>query len=403
MGEHLALDEIRTLMRSAAEHGELASRGFVADLVAVLARQGAFDAAGLLLAEPGGGLRAMLLARDGSGTEPLGWGAALAQPQPCRTAVAIDSTAEEAGLGAALADAGLQAAAWAPIGPPDHVTGWVCAAAQAKQGLRVPLWCLNEAAQTLSLLESLLSPESGPRELAAVEQLDYLAAIGRLAGGLVHEVNNPATFIALAAGQIEKSLARSEHAAAMEAPISLAREINESIGQMRAVVSDFHVVSTVARHAVSGSLDLQRMLRASATLTAISYRTHARLELDIGELPSCPASFMSLVPVVVHLLINSIQAIPAGAEGALIELRASADDRSLTLLVRDNGRGMDEATRMRAVEPFFSTRVQGQGAGLGLTLARDAARRLGGRLLLESEPGKGTTVRVEVPVPGALS
>jgi signal transduction histidine kinase len=170
---------------------------------------------------------------------------------------------------------------------------------------------------------------------------------------------------------------------------------------MRAVVSDFHVISTVARHAVSGSVDLTRMLRASLTLTTVAYRTQARVEADIGDLPACPASFVSLVPVVVNLLINAIQSIPS-TRGAscTIRCKASGTEDRIDVSIQDTGCGIEPGELERVFEPFYTT-GGAQSAGLGLTLARQAVLRLGGELRLHSTPGEGTRVELSVPVPQA--
>jgi two-component system, NtrC family, sensor kinase len=223
--------------------------------------------------------------------------------------------------------------------------------------------------------------------------------MGKLAGGLVHEVNNPATFIALAAGQIEKTLARTPPSQKLEEATALARDIGESMRQMKNVVSDFHLLLAVVRHAMSGSLDLARMLRACATLTQVSYHTQAKVSVDVHELPACPASFAALAAVVVSLLINAIQSVSAAGQGVSeIHLKAWARDDRLELSVSDTGCGMEPEVLAKVFDPFFTTRPASQAAGLGLTMARETVRSLHGEIVVESRPGVGTTVSLSIPL-----
>ncbi|MBI5532577.1 MAG: HAMP domain-containing histidine kinase [Deltaproteobacteria bacterium] len=406
MGASLAQQDIRLLMRAAAAHDDFASTGLVREVATVLGRGGSFDCAGLLLQDGHRSLRFFMVGRNPDEQAPLGWGqsisfegagslAARLHPGP---AVLMKACAGDP-IGDALIAAGLGGAALAPIATRWVGAGLLCVAAREPAALQVDLDLLAQAGEVLGLLRMLRDGARESVEFAGLEQLDYLATMGRLSGGLVHEVNNPATFIALAAGQMEKVIARSERAEELAPIASLAHEIAESTRQMRAVVSEFHVLSTVARHAVSGSVDIGKMIRACATLTTVAWRTPARIEVDVGDLPSCPASFASLAPVVVNLLLNAIQAIPAGKdESQRIQLSAVTIGERLHVTVRDTGTGIPADVLPRVFDPFFTTRPAGQAAGLGLTLARETVRRLHGEITIESAPGEGTCVKIELPI-----
>jgi signal transduction histidine kinase len=84
-------------------------------------------------------------------------------------------------------------------------------------------------------------------------------------------------------------------------------------------------------------------------------------------------------------------------EGGTISLRVSGEEGRTVIEVRDRGTGMDEATRARLFEPFFTTKSQQRGRGLGLTMVRRIASKLGAEILCESVPGEGTTFRFVLP------
>jgi two-component system sensor histidine kinase RegB len=97
------------------------------------------------------------------------------------------------------------------------------------------------------------------------------------------------------------------------------------------------------------------------------------------------------------LLQNALQATPGGE----VRLRARCTPGGIGVDVVDDGPGMAPDVMARAGEPFFTTKAPGQGSGLGLFVARTLAEQLGGSLELRSEPGRGTTARMELPGSGS--
>jgi signal transduction histidine kinase len=102
-----------------------------------------------------------------------------------------------------------------------------------------------------------------------------------------------------------------------------------------------------------------------------------------------------LETVLLILLSNAMDAIPAGGEIA-VRARMGQAGR-MEVVVRDNGCGIHAADLERVFEPFFTTKEPGKGTGLGLAIAHNLLMELGGSIRLESEPGKGTTARLELP------
>ena len=102
--------------------------------------------------------------------------------------------------------------------------------------------------------------------------------------------------------------------------------------------------------------------------------------------------------VLINLLVNAVQS--ADKEDSRVKLDVSLDktsQNSLVIEVEDNGRGMDEKTKSRLFTPFFTTKSTGEGTGLGLYVSNNLIEGLGGRIEVESEPGKGSTFRIILP------
>jgi CheY-like chemotaxis protein len=117
-------------------------------------------------------------------------------------------------------------------------------------------------------------------------------------------------------------------------------------------------------------------------------------------LPSVAGDLAQLKQVVLNLALNARDAMPGG--GALT-IETAASGENVILRVRDDGIGMDASTRSRALEPFFTTKPEGEGTGLGLSLVYGVVDGLGGRLSIESAIGLGTIVEVALPAADAVA
>lgn len=110
----------------------------------------------------------------------------------------------------------------------------------------------------------------------------------------------------------------------------------------------------------------------------------------------------ALTRAALNILTNAAESMPRGRDPALarvrISARASDAAGSVVLEVADNGSGMPPAVERRIFDPFFTTKIRGLGSGLGLPIARRLIEAAGGRIAVETAPGKGTVVRIELPV-----
>jgi CheY-like chemotaxis protein len=224
-----------------------------------------------------------------------------------------------------------------------------------------------------------------------------MAAVGTLAAGVAHEVNNPLTYV----------LANLEEARA-ELPASgdLSGRIDDALEGARRIQ---HVVAELASFAGGQDDDapvpLGLVLDASIRLTRNDVRHRARLVTDYDPSLMVAGGKNKLGQLFLNLLINAIQAIPLGdATGHEIRIgaRVSGPGR-VQVSVRDTGVGIDAAVARSIFEPFVSTKGGATGGGLGLFVCRNIVRDLGGEITVESAPGQGATFTVELPGgPGEL-
>jgi PAS domain S-box-containing protein len=226
---------------------------------------------------------------------------------------------------------------------------------------------------------------------AAAEQAEKMAGLGRLAAGIVHELNNPLVAVTMYAEALYEKWALVSGAAADLEKIKAIKEAGQRIQKLT------RDLTVYARGGGSRAepVDLGPLLDQAARMCKPALKeTNAAVEREFGEVPPVEASKAALVQCFVNLITNAAQAIPA--TGGTIRLGLTAAGGRVIATVVDDGAGMAPEIRARAFEPFFTTR-SGRGIGLGLATARGIVERYGGTVAIESAPGKGTTVTVSLP------
>ncbi|HEX8821011.1 MAG TPA: ATP-binding protein [Archangium sp.] len=239
----------------------------------------------------------------------------------------------------------------------------------------------------------------------AQEQLlfaDRLASVGRLAAGVGHEINNPLAYIL---GNLR--FVHSELRDLMGAPteedrqelLSALAEATEGAERVRLIVQDLKTLSRPDDVALA-PVNLAAVVRGAARMAHHEVRDRARLVQECDAVPAVRANAARLGQVFLNLLINAAHAIEPGRVGEneiRVGARVSAPGH-VTVEVRDTGSGIPTEHLKRVFDPFFTTKPVGVGTGLGLSVCHRIITALGGELRVESEPGRGTTFLITLPI-----
>ena len=245
----------------------------------------------------------------------------------------------------------------------------------------------------------------GEREAAqeALRQSQKLEAMGQLTGGVAHDFNNLLTPIIGGLDLLHrKNIADARTQRLLEGALQSAEKAKVLVQRLLAFARRQPLQPT--------AVDVGRIVEDMADLIGSTSGPRVRLEVVIDpDLPPALADGNQLEMALLNLSVNARDAMPEG--GSLtIAVRSelpTPDNRLglkeatyVVLSVTDSGAGMDEETRRRAIEPFFSTKGIGKGTGLGLSMVHGLAAQLGGALRISSRPGLGTSIELWLPVAG---
>lgn len=225
---------------------------------------------------------------------------------------------------------------------------------------------------------------------------DRLAALGHMAAGVAHEVNNPLGTISLTLEAIDRILGHAtltdEDRSQLNVYFNHIRLANERVAD---IVRDLKDFSRVDQPAPRSSVDLVQTLITAERMAMHGIRARARIEKTVTDRPYVLGQARRIEQVIINLLLNAAQAFEHDDPRNLISVivKPLADDR-ICVEVRDNGPGISKEIQAKIFDPFFTTRPSGGGTGLGLSICHAIVTELGGTITVESEVGQGTTVRV---------
>ena len=232
----------------------------------------------------------------------------------------------------------------------------------------------------------------------AIGRAEKLAAVGRLAAGVVHEINNPLATIAACAEALEQRTAEGTFGSSADVD-----DLREYLGLIKSEafrcksittgLLDFSRVRMGERH----SIDVGEILKSSANLVAHQKRgDNIVFEFDVAEeLPAIYADSGQIQQAVIALATNAIDAMP---DGGTLTFRAFPQNNRLVIEIEDTGTGIPPENVSKVFEPFFTTKEVGKGTGLGLAVCYGIITEHGGRLSVRSNVGKGTTFSIFLPI-----
>ena len=253
------------------------------------------------------------------------------------------------------------------------------------------------AEKTAELEQRNVELSSANRTLVDLElrlaRLSRLAAVGQFAAILAHEVGTPLHSIS---GHLE--LLREKRAVSPEHEHRIGviqSQVERLAGIVRELLDSTRPPGTARRPVQLAELlaELAALLQPGLELRNI------RISLDLpADLPRVAGDASQLQQVFLNLFTNAVDAMPRGGRLSVLARAENGGSPAVRCEVRDTGSGIDPSLLPQIFDPFVTSKARGEGTGLGLTVARDLVLRHGGTIEVESEPGRGSTFSVRLPV-----
>jgi signal transduction histidine kinase/FixJ family two-component response regulator len=281
--------------------------------------------------------------------------------------------------------------------------------------LRATVIVVNDISERIKLEDQLLMSSK-------------LAGIGELAAGIAHEINNPIGFVAsntrmlrryvtdlaeligeyhklkgiVAAGQTAAGLLGKIEALEQQLDLgylladmqSLVAENRDGIERVVKILRDLKNFSRTDDEAPQ-QVNLNDVIGDALNLARNELKYKAKVETELGELPTIAGHPSQLSQVFINVLVNAAHAIE---DKGTIAIATRALDDKIVATVRDTGTGMTREVLAHIFDPFFTTKGRGKGTGLGLSIALEIVQKHGGTISAQSTPGQGTTFTLEFPI-----
>lgn len=261
---------------------------------------------------------------------------------------------------------------------------------------KIPMWIdrRGEVSHVIAIGEDITARVEANRAVARAEKL---AAIGRLAAGVVHEINNPLATISACAEALESRVSGGEfkESAALN-------DLREYLGLIRSEAFRCKTITnglldfSHTRSSEHIQVNLADVISSAARLLSHQQRGE-QVELQIetpNDLPLVAGDAGQLQQAVIALATNAIDAMP---DGGVLKIASRRNGNSVLVEVSDTGVGIPQQNITKIFEPFFTTKEIGKGTGLGLAVCYGILTEHEGRLDVQSTPGVGTTFTISLP------
>jgi signal transduction histidine kinase len=222
---------------------------------------------------------------------------------------------------------------------------------------------------------------------------EKIRAVGNLAAGLLHEINNPINYTLMAMTTLKRDLAKGK-------PIDdTIHDVEEGVTRIGDIIGDLRSFAYPEQSQIIAPVRLQEIVEIAIRFALNDLNSTIPVVAVDSDL-WVEASKSQITQLLLNLLTNSAKATRVASDGRSPQIRISASverDRAV-VAVQDNGIGMNAEVLARTTEPFFTTSEPGHGMGLGLSICDTIARSHGSHLTFTSEPNVGTTVTFELPL-----
>lgn len=235
-----------------------------------------------------------------------------------------------------------------------------------------------------------------------LRQSERMASVGALAAGIAHEINNPVGAIWLASQNALEEVS-SQHSAEDVGTLlkNTCEKIVRNANRCRLIVKG---ILQFARQEPSDKWanDINEVIRSAVHLGKDAvHAKHCNLELQLSDgLPLAQLNPLAIEQVVLNLLKNAIEASP---DGATIAIESDANHATVVIRCRDHGSGIKEHDLARVFDPFYTTKQHQGGTGLGLSIVHGIIQEHEGSIQIDSSPGRGTTVTINIPIANVCS
>ena len=254
---------------------------------------------------------------------------------------------------------------------------------------------------------------------AKLIQVNEMASLGMLASGIAHEINNPNNFImfnsTLLAETWQEVQEVLDETSSEQGDFHLGdrrySEVREEIPRLIAGLTEgarrihdiIETMKTAVRQEPDGfeaHMDVNRIVQMAMTLLSHEIRKHGNnITVDLCDsLPHIRGKAQLIEQVIINLVTNALNAVAGNGGGIRIATSHEPSDGFVIVTVRDEGIGMTSDVLERISEPFFTTRFDSGGTGLGVSISLSIIKEHNGTLTYDSEPGSGTTATVRLPV-----